>query len=376
MSLEVSIVCLNCGAEYGYESFPWRCVNCESPLSVSFNSMGSGFKRSVLTHRVKNMWRYKELIPVKSSTPVSLSEGFTPIASKRIDGVKVYFKLEYLSPSGSFKDRGSSVTITQALDSKAKRVTEDSSGNAGASIALYSSVAGLRARIYVPRDAPEGKKELIRLLGAEVVEAESREDAFRRAVEELKSGDRYVGHLWNPFFVEGVKTMAYESIEQLGWRVTDYLIAPMSGGSILLGFQRGLSEFDELGYVDGECTLIGVQAAGYSPIHDRIHGEPEVRVRSVLADALRVLNPPRLKELIELFRGRNRVVVVGDEEIKVALKELIRMGFLVEPSSATAYSAFKKLVDEGFIKAGEEALIPLTGSGLKMIDKLTLILSD
>lgn len=310
------------------------------------------------------------VLPVKSK--VSLGEGITPLVRRNIYGVNLFLKLDYLQPTGSFKDRGSSVAISRALDLSVKCIVEDSSGNAGVSAAAYATSAGLKARIYVPRDAPWLKKSLIKLYNAEIVEANTRSDAFNRAVGELKPNDVYIGHLWNPFHIEGIKTIAYELYEQLGETISNAtIISPVASGTLLLGLFKGFSELARYGFISSIPKLIAVQAYGIAPIYEKIHGSIDWKFRSVLADALRVEAPPRVNEIIKALKDTNGdCVVVNDDEIRQSLKALLSLGFIVEPSSAVAIAAVKKLIDCKYVPKGEHIVSILTGSGVKTINLL------
>lgn len=371
--MNIRITCSSCGLEIPYQSGNWRCPRCSSTLKIDYVVSESGFRKEKLSGRSLTMWRYRELIPIRSENIISLGEGYTKIVKAGfLEEPHVNFKLDYLSPSGSFKDRGSSVAITHAKEIGAEAIVEDSSGNAGSSISLYSSAAGLKSRIYVPKDAPENKRDFMRLFGAEVMETQSREKAFQLAVSFLSEGEYYVGHLWNPFYIEGMKTMAFECVEQLNWSSPDYVITPVASGTLLLGLYKGFNEFMDLGLTDKVPVIIGVQAEGYAPIYESFTGvKMKWAGKSLLADALRVCNPPRLREIVDaLRRSGGKMIVVNDGEILESLKIGFKKGFFIEPSSATAIAAYKRFLEEGFFRKGEKILIPLTGSGFKAMDKL------
>ncbi len=353
------LLCPYCGAEYSKSFKGYKCSRCSKPLTVEIEVPPEPLREA----RGRGVWRYRRLLPDLSVNPVSLGEGSTPIVQRSIGGVAVYYKLEYLNPTGSFKDRGSTIAVTRALELGAKHIVEDSSDNAGASIAAYGAAAGLSVRIYAPRDALKSKLALIRALGAEVVEAPSRDEAARKAVEELGPGDYYVGHTWNPFFIEGVKTAAYEVFEE-GYRVAE-IVVPVASGTMLLGLYKGFRELMSAGLLDEMPRLIGVQVEGYASVYEEFTGK---RVswsrRAALADGLKLTNAPRAAEAARAVREtRGTVVVVSDEEVAAALKELYRMGFVVEPTSATVQAALRKLLEEGCIEG--PVLAVLTGSGLK-----------
>ncbi len=278
-----------------------------------------------------------------------LGEGRTPLVSR--DGV--LFKLEYLNPSGSFKDRGAAVSLWLARRLGYTTAVEDSSGNTALSVATYGAALGIRVRLHTPATAANGKIGIARALGAEVVAEGSRADAAARARAE--AGDSfYVAHLTSPIFTEGMKAVGHELCEYRGYDI----FVPASSGTLLIGLWEGLRE------CGGEARLIAVQAAEAASLRGRVKVLAEVGgPMSALADALVVKSPPRIDEMVEAVRSTGGgVVIVGDEAIRPAIREMLRMGFIVEPSSAAVWAAYRALEDAG--DAGDSVLI-LTGSGLK-----------
>ncbi len=371
MEVEFEIKCLRCGSVYPGKYWYWKCEKCGGALEIELKLDFKAGIGDLIDGKSHSMWRYGKLIPVSSRFRVSIGEGMTPLITRVISGINVLFKLEYLNPTGSFKDRGASAVITRALELGAERVVEDSSGNAGLSIAAYASAANLRAKIYVPKGAPEGKKSLIKLLGGELVEAGSRVEAARRAVNELEPDDYYVGHSWNPFFIEGIKTIAHEVAEQCNWRIPQSIVVPVGNGTLLLGLYKGFKELLDLSAIDWMPRLIAVQAAGYAPLYESIYGGVEWRSRAELADAIKIKNPPRLEQMRRVIEETDGdVVVVEDHEIVGGLKTLLKMGLIVEPTSAAALAALMKIRGE----IDGIACIPLTGSGIKMASRLLSLL--
>lgn len=352
-----SVVCRRCGSSYGFDS-PWRCRRCGSPLHIEYEARPPRL-------RGRGVWRYRGLLAYTPPRRVVLGEGGTPMVRRWFRGVKLLLKLEYLNPTGSFKDRGTAVEASRAKSLGRRVLVEDSSGNTGLSVAAYAAAGGMDARIYVPRDAPEGKKNLIRLLGARLVEARDRADASRRAVEELGEGDHYVAHLWSPWFVEGVATVAYEVAEQMGWRTPDAVVVPVGSGSLLLGIAWGYRRLGEAGLLqDGPPRIIAVQAGRVAPLYEAVAGERPLLDDGGLADGIRVPSPPRIDDLVDAADGG--VVLVGRRNIVSALGRLVSWGFLVEPTSAVVLAGLSSALDEGLVERGETVVLPLTGSGLKV----------
>ncbi len=371
--MEFEFVCRVCGKRYDGSVWVWRCASCGSTLSLKLRELPK-LRLESLTCRPFNMWRYREVLPVK--TVASLGEGCTPLVTREYMGVRVLYKLEHLNPTGSFKDRGSAITIAKALELSLSKISEDSSGNAGLSMAAYASAFGLRARIFVPKDAPEGKKRVIVAVGGEVVECPSRADANRRAMESEREGFTYVGHLWNPLYVHGTKTVVYEVFEELR-DLPDTILVPTSSGTLLLGIVEGVKELMTMGLVKSRPRVIAVQTSEVCPLKNHVKAYGSFEGSSRLADGIRVTNPPRLKEMVDALKEFNgAVIVVNDNDIAKALKELVKMGFVVEPTSATALAALKYAIDYRIVDRGESVLLPLTGSGLKMLDKIVSVVSS
>ncbi|MEM2025088.1 MAG: threonine synthase [Desulfurococcaceae archaeon] len=354
-----SIKCKLCGKVYGENYRLFRC-SCGGVLEVSIDLRSSKW---LVNSNMRGVFRYSNLLP-DIYRHVSLGEGLTPTVFRSSGNNSLYFKLEHLNPTGSFKDRGSAVAVSKAVDLGVDEVLEDSSGNTGISIAAYAACAGIKARIYVPSDIPVGKYSLIKSFGAEVVRAGSRDEASRKVLSDLSNKGYYIGHTWNPYFVEGTKTLAYEVYEEL--KYVDYVVTPVASGTLLLGTWKGFNELAELGLMSTVPKLVGVQACGYDSL-SRYLSEiivAECASPTSLADAIRLTNAPRLPYIAEAIKKSGGFsVVVNDDLIVDALKDLYRMGLAVEPTSAAAYAAFKLARKE----LSGRVLIPLTGSGLKYL---------
>ncbi len=304
----------------------------------------------------------------------SLGEGATPLITVEKAGLRIHLKLEYLNPSGSFKDRGTVLAISHASSVGLRCVVEDTSGNTGISVAMYSTVMGLQAAIVMPHDAPEGKKRAVKLLGGEVHEAPSRGEATAIA-QKLVAEHRcyYVDHLSSPLYIEGYRTIAYEIFERIG--VPDAVIIPTGSCGLFIGTYRGFEDLNKLGYAHRKPMMIAVQGIEVAPLYEKLYSKKPPSGSSKLADGIRVPEPPRLDEAASIIREtRGRVVLVSDEDIVSALHELLGMGLIVEPTSAAAYAALAKVADELKSVGIEDVVIPLTGSGLKMLEKLSELL--
>ncbi len=351
-------ICKRCGFSDELSRYYWRCPRCGAPLDLSYEVKWSP--------RGTGVSRYSSMLPIDPG--YLLGEGNTPLISRDISGHRIYFKLEYLNPSGSFKDRGTSLSLYLAKKLGYKIVVEDTSGNTGISVATYASALGLRAKIYMPRTAPRGKKAVVEMLGAEVIETGSRHEASIRVLEAINQPSIfYVAHTWSPLYISGAETIAYEVYEQ-GFRKGTVVI-PIGSGGLFLGIVRGFTNLVELGLLDDMPQIIGVQGYSVHPVYRELYGRSH-KGSSNLADGIMVPNPPRLTEIVSLIKKYKwGIVLVGNNEITNALKNLYRMGFIVEPTSAAALAGFYKALRQGLV-TGENILIPLTGSGLKTIDTI------
>ncbi|MCS7099580.1 MAG: pyridoxal-phosphate dependent enzyme [Sulfolobales archaeon] len=341
-----ALKCWRCGLELDTLSTNHTCSRCGEPLFAEVN-LGEISRRGI------------ESLVLRELKKVTLGEGRTPL----IDHGRFLLKLEFLNPTGSFKDRGAALTISRALAASWRTVIEDSSGNAGIATAAYSARAGIKARIYAPADAPAGKLRLIKAFGAELRTVKTRDEAHKAALED-RSGV-YVGHVVEPFFIEGIKDVALELVKS--GSEFEVVVVPVASGTLFLGLYKGFKELVELGHIDEVPTLIPVEACGYSKLSRYLKSvslacaEGE---RSVLADALRLTIVPRLQQIARAAGEVSPyVVTVGDEAIGESMRELYSMGLPVEPSCAAVYAAAKYVARD----FSGRVVVPLTGSGLKYV---------
>jgi threonine synthase len=357
----MNLVCTECGESCNDSSSAWRC-RCGAPLDLDFHPI---YDFGCFAGREPGIWRYREALPVEDpSAPVTLGEGGTPLIESKILGRRLLLKLEYISPTGSFKDRGASVLISRARELGIERVIEDSSGNAGASIATYCAAAGIACEILVPEGTSPGKTAQIEAAGAKLVRIPGGREATADAARKRADKVFYASHYWNPFFFHGTKTFAFELVEQLGGRPPEAIVFPLGHGSLLYGTYIGFSELKRLGVINTLPALIGAQAAACSPFHHLHRGEVTLdsfTAGDTIAEGIRVTKPARAGQILRAIKETGGLVVaVDEEEIIEALAALTSSGFFVEPTSAVPLAAVKKLDS-----AWESVAIPLTGGGLK-----------
>jgi len=369
VSMSYEIKCSVC-TKSPHSLLNFKCPSCGKPLDIRWYF---DFKTEKILRRNYAVWRYAKFFPyVKKTETITLGEGWTPLI--KLSG-KVYFKLESLNPTGSFKDRGSTVLIS-ALHTQVKKargyISEDSSGNAGASIAAYAAYAGLRTKIYVPENVSGPKLNQIRFYGAEVVKVSGSRGKVAKEAQKPERGKFYVGHILHPLFRDGIRTLAYEIAEQLEWRIPERIYLPVSAGTLLLGVINGFKHLAESNVIEAMPKIVACQTRQVSPLYHRFKNlryTPPRKITSI-ADALVSVNPPLLDIMAKsLSEARGDAVIVEEDEIFDAFVELARKGFFVEPSSAVAYAAYKRQLKNKEISQDDGAVIVLTGMGLKTMLK-------
>ncbi len=308
----------------------------------------------------RGLWRYRADLAVRGD-PVTLGEGATPIVPYE----KFLLKLESISPTGSFKDRGAATAITAARAAGARTVVEDSSGNAGTAIAAYAAAAGLQARIFAPDDIVASKARAIQVLGAELVKISGPRSAVTEAALTAARDAYDVGHARDDTFLEGTKTIAYELFEELGDDLHD-IVTPVGQGTVLIGLAMGFADLVAAGRMARAPRLHGVQSEACAPL---VRGAPIGRPAPVvrqpsIADGIRIPEPTRAERSYSAVRySGGRWIAVPDEAIEQAWRQAATVGMLIEPTSAAAIVGARTM----HLPAG--AVLIITGSGLKAIER-------
>lgn len=347
--------CRECGRTYPIEG-PWRC-GCGHPLELrGWDSLPTTPPE---LDRDGGLWALPKFLPVEPRA--TLGEGWTPLIDG--DGIDAQLKLEYLFPTGSFKDRGAAVVVSHAVGRGAERVLEDSSGNAGLAIATYAARAGLDAEIFVPADAKSAKRRAIERTGADLRPIEgSRADVTAACIEAVDHSDAYyASHAWSPLFVAGTATFALEVLAQRGWSPPDAVVTPLGHGTLFLGAYRGFERLRQAGWIDAVPRLYGVQATGIAPIASAC-GNDRDAPRNDLADGIQIAQPVQQNAILDAIAatGGDAVAVTALETAQ-AHDRLAAAGLAVEPTSATGLAGLARLRDRQVIDQDAEVIIPLTG---------------
>ncbi|MEO3810083.1 pyridoxal-phosphate dependent enzyme [Sphaerisporangium sp. B11E5] len=353
-----------CGRSYPPAAARWRC-ECGGPLDLAPVPL-------TWTPDLDDdtLWRYAGAL-VLPDLGLTLGEGLTPLIRATSDGEPgLLLKVEYASPTGSFKDRGAVMLVTLARLLGAGRVVADSSGNAGTAVAAYAARAGLRAEIFVPEGTSGKKLQQIRGHGAEVTVVQgSREDTAAAAAARVEeTGAFYASHVYNPYFHDGVKTYALEIFERLGGTAPATLVLPAGNGTLVIGAYLGFAALRDAGLVERVPRIVAVQAERCAPVAAAYAaGEREVRpVRPgpTVAEGIAIAAPVRGPRVLEIVRETGgAVVTVTEDEIAAAHAALAARGLWVEPTGAVAYAAARRPLPGA--APGETVVAPLCGSGLK-----------
>jgi threonine synthase len=333
------------------------------------------FSADAIDPSQNTLWRYRAMIPLLSDVElISLGEGFTPLVPVELGGPRALMKLEFLAPTGSFKDRGTAVLVSHLKALGVREAHDDSSGNAAASLAAYCAYADIRCTLYVPAYASRAKLGQIAVYGAELITVEGPRESAAHAAQEAARESYYASHAHHPLILEGLKTLAYELWEQLNGAAPDALISPTGHGTFLLGTYRGYQDLRKAGVIDRLPRFIAVQSEACAPLYEAFRkGLSDVEDGAgtggeTIAEGIRIVRPPRAPEILRAIRETGgTVLIVSDEEIREAQSALAHHGLFVEPTSAAAVAGWRKLQAQRELSPDEVVVIPLTGSGLKTL---------
>jgi len=380
------LYCPKCGKQYQYGKIMQLCL-CGSPLLVKYdlNRAKKLVRKDEIRGRLPNLWRYKELLPVRNEENiVTLGEGFTPLlklpkAGVGLDIPEFYLKDEGVIPGGTFKARGAAVGVSMAKELGIKTLIMPTNGNAGAAWSAYGARAGLKVKIIMPEGAPLITRNECAATGADLylVKGLISDCGKITAKSVSKHGWYDASTLKEPYRIEGKKTMGFEIAEQFDWDSPDIILYPAGGGVGLIGIYKGFNELRELGWIGAkQPKLVAVQAEGCAPI---VKAFEEGHLESTFFESSSTvafgLNVPKALGdflVLEAIRAtKGCAVSVSDAEILLSLSELAKKeGVFACPEGAALYAAAKKLRHRGWIDRGERVLMLNTGSGIKYPDTL------
>jgi len=369
--------CVECGRKFPEDEIRFSCDDCNGGLDViyNYNEIKNKLTWKKLRNRPFNHLRYREFFPtLKDESIVNLGAGGTPLVESRNilrdSGIKLYFKLESSNPTGSFKDRGTSIEISKALDFNSKEVVVASTGNMGASVAAYSARAQIKSKIYIPQKTPEIKKKQMRSYGAEIIQvqgdyvlaAKKAREAFEKEGTYLTGDYTYRG--------EGEKSVGHEIIDQIN---PDYVSVPIGNGTLMKGTWKGIKELKIVGLIEKTPKMIGVQAENCNTIIKAFKSQKDpLRVYNpvTVATAIACGNPLDGREALDALKESEGLgSTVSDSEI-LKTKRLLayKEGIYAEESGVVSLAGLIKLLKQREYKTqlnGKTIVCVVTGHGLK-----------
>ncbi|MBI4684965.1 MAG: threonine synthase [Nitrospirae bacterium] len=378
--------CRECGREYAVEPI-YVCEFCFGPLEVvyDYKKIMKVLTRKTIEKREKNLWRYKELLPVDGEPQVGLKSGYTPLIkadnlAKELGIKELYIKDDtVVHPTLSFKDRVVAVALTKAKEFGFDTVACASTGNLAHSVSAHGAKAGFKRFVFIPATLEPSKIVASLVYEPHLVAVDGNYDEVNRLCSEIanKYNWAFVNINIRPFYAEGSKTQGFEIIEQLGWKAPDNVVVPCASGSLLTKIWKSFREFKEIGILKELYTKVfAAQATGCSPISTAIKQETDM-IRPVkpntVAKSLAIGNPADGFYALQVVKQTGGYGEdVSDEEIIEGIKMLARTeGVFAETAGGVTLACTKKLIEAGRINRDETTVICITGNGLKTQEALT-----
>ncbi len=368
------LICSRCAKRHDSLSYRLACDRCGGLLEIEYDAAPAVGSRGPAGAR--GLRRFASTLPIKDPANfVTLGEGDTPVVP--LEGIgselgldRLLAKLEYISPTGAFKDRGNAVQVTVLKELGIKAAIDIAGGNAGHSFASYCARAGIKFVGFAYEDPQHPKLQAIAHTGAEIHRVDGDRKACVAAARMFseESGTLNMVYARNAYFIEGQKTIAYEIAEQLDV-MPDHIVVPVGNGSLLLGIWRGFKELIKAGRVKTMPRIHAAQASAFQPLVAALQGRDWSASPGAGSVAVGITNaaPPRLEMLVAACRDSGgEATGVDDESILRWHRRLAELdGILIEPTSATVLAATELLIGQGVIEKHDLVLLPLTGFGIK-----------
>jgi threonine synthase len=376
--------CRECGRAYPAEALH-VCEYCFGPLEVAYDyeAIASAVSRQSVMSGPPTIWRYADLLPARAAGAVDLGAGMTPLV--RADRLaaelglgELWLKNDTLNPTGSFKDRVTSVALTKARELGFKVAACASTGNLANSVAAHAARAGMRSYVFIPSDLEPAKIAATAVYGGNLIAIDGTYDDVNRLCAELASEQpswAFVNVNVRTYYAEGSKTLAFEVAEQLGWRAPDHVVVPVASGSQLCKIHKGFHELAMVGLLDEEpnVRVSGAQAAGCSPVATAFaEGVDYIRPvkPATIAKSLAIGNPADGPYALDVVRQTGGALgSVSDDEIVEGIRLLARTeGIFGETAAGVTVATLAKLSSDGIVRPDERVVAYVTGNGLKTID--------
>jgi threonine synthase len=378
VSALIGLQCHVCKAEFPAEAI-YVCDRCLGPLEPVYDYGAVKLTRETIEKRPKNLWRYRELLPITGEPKTGLHSGFTPLVrctrlADRLGVGELYIKDDSVNhPTLSYKDRVVSVAATRAVELGFDVLACASTGNLANSVAAHAARLGLECCVFIPDNLEEGKILGSSIFGPTILAINGNYDDVNRLCTQV--ADRYGWGFVNinlrSYYAEGAKTMGFEIVEQLGWRYPDHLVSPVAGGTLLPRIARGLRELRQIGLVDGELPKIhAAQAAGCAPVVRALETgaeHPELVKPNTIAKSIAIGNPADGYQVLQTVRATGGSgTAVSDDQIVDAIRLLAETeGIFTEPAGGTTLAGTIDLIRRGVIGADECVVVCVTGNGYK-----------
>ena len=372
--------CHACAAEYPAEAL-WVCTKCLGPLEVfyDYGVAREQLSRAVIEARPRNLWRYRELLPIAGEPRTGLNSGFTPLVratrlAERLGVRELYIKDDSVNhPSLSYKDRVVSVAATRAVELGFTVFGCASTGNLGNSVSAHAARLGLECFVFIPHDLEVGKVLGSAVFKPNIVAVRGNYDDVNRLCAQVadRLGWGFANINLRAYYAEGAKTMGFEIAEQLGWRFPQHIVSPVAGGTLLPRIFRGLRELKEIGLVAGELPRIhAAQAAGCAPVVNALDQGlefPDPVRPSTIAKSIAIGNPADGFQVVRTVRDTGGTgVASSDEEILNAIDLLAETeGIFTEPAGGATLAGAVSLIRRGAIPKNESVVVCITGNGYK-----------
>jgi threonine synthase len=385
MNFIKGLKCRECGREYPEEPI-YVCEWCFGSLEViyDYENIKKVLKRETIENREKNMWRYREILPLKDGPKAGFNTGFTPLfraknLEKRLKAKEIYIKDDSVNyPTLSFKDRVVAVAVSKSIEFGYDTVACASTGNLANSVASIGATCNLKRFIFIPADLEKGKIVGSLIYNPIVIAVEGNYDQVNRLCTEIASKYKwaFVNINIRPYYSEGSKTYGYEIVEQLGWKAPKHIIVPCAGGSLITKIWKGLNEFLKIGLIEElETKLYAAQPEGCAPIVKAIKDNTEI-IKPVkpntIVKSLAIGNPADGVYAVRAVKeSKGYGEEVSDEEVIEGIKILAETeGIFTETAGGVTVAVTKKLIENGIIPPEESIVISITGNGLKTQEPL------
>lgn len=376
--------CPHCLEIFDPDKLQTFCLACDSPLLATYQleEVRSSLSKETIRERARGLWRWHELLPVREPTHrVTLGEGDSPILSlPRIGAAlglaQLYGKDESGQPTGTFKARGLSVAVSKAMELGVREFVIPTAGNAGGALASYCARAGLRAHVYMPKDAPAANIVEVQVSGADLHMVDGLiSDAGRMAGQAAREHGWFdISTFKEPYRLEGKKTMGLEIAEAFDWVLPDVILYPTGGGTGLIGIWKAFDELEQLGWIDERRPkMVSVQSEGCAPVvkaflegKERMETWPDAKT---IASGLRVPNAFADRLILKVLRQSGGTAIeASDEQILASQRQLASQeGLFAAPEGAATLAGLVKLLETGWLDRDARILLCNTGTGLKYI---------